>query len=38
MTSENLVTVTEKCTLEESKIMLHKHRIEKLLVVDSQGN
>ncbi|MEX1302144.1 MAG: IMP dehydrogenase [Desulfotignum sp.] len=37
MTSENLVTVTEKCTLEESKIMLHKHRIEKLLVVDSQG-
>jgi IMP dehydrogenase len=37
MTSENLVTVTEKCTLEESKILLHKHRIEKLLVVDSQG-
>jgi IMP dehydrogenase len=37
MTSENLVTVTEKCTLEESKIMLHKHRIEKLLVVDNQG-
>jgi IMP dehydrogenase len=37
MTSENLVTVTEKCTLEESKIMLHKHRIEKLLVVDGQG-
>ena len=37
MTSENLVTVREKCTLEESKVMLHKHRIEKLLVVDSQG-
>jgi IMP dehydrogenase len=37
MTSENLVTVTEKCTLEESKILLHKHRIEKLLVVDGQG-
>lgn len=37
MTSENLVTVPEKCTLEESKIMLHKHRIEKLLVVDKQG-
>ena len=34
MTSENLVTVPEKCTLEESKIMLHKHRIEKLLVVE----
>lgn len=37
MTSENLVTVPEKCTLEESKIMLHKHRIEKLLVVDNSG-
>lgn len=37
MTSENLVTVTEKCTLEESKILLHKHRIEKLLVVDADG-
>ncbi len=37
MTSENLVTVPEKCTLEESKIMLHKHRIEKLLVVDKIG-
>ncbi len=38
MTSENLVTVPEKCSLEESKIMLHRHRIEKLLVVDPQGN
>ncbi|MBU0973289.1 MAG: IMP dehydrogenase [Proteobacteria bacterium] len=37
MTSKNLVTVPEKCTLEESKIMLHKHRIEKLLVVDKEG-
>ncbi len=37
MTSENLVTVREKCTLEESKKVLHKHRIEKLLVVDNQG-
>lgn len=37
MTSENLVTVPERCTLEESKIMLHKHRIEKLLVVDKEG-
>lgn len=35
MTSENLVTVPEKCSLEESKVMLHKHRIEKLLVVDT---
>ncbi len=37
MTSENLVTVPEKCTLEESKAMLHEHRIEKLLVVDKAG-
>jgi len=37
MTTENLVTVPEKCTLEESKIMLHRHRIEKLLVVDKEG-
>jgi IMP dehydrogenase len=37
MTTKNLVTVPEKCTLEESKIMLHRHRIEKLLVVDKQG-
>ncbi len=37
MTHENLVTVPERCTLEESKIMLHKHRIEKLLVVDKEG-
>ncbi len=37
MTSKNLVTVPEKCSLEESKVMLHKHRIEKLLVVDKAG-
>ncbi len=37
MTSKNLVTVPEKCSLEESKVMLHKHRIEKLLVVDNSG-
>ncbi len=37
MTSQNLVTVPEKCSLEESKVMLHKHRIEKLLVVDKEG-
>jgi IMP dehydrogenase len=37
MTHENLVTVPEKCSLEESKLMLHKHRIEKLLVVDRDG-
>ncbi|MBI9076507.1 MAG: IMP dehydrogenase [Desulfatibacillum sp.] len=37
MTKSNLVTVREGITLEESKAMLHKHRIEKLLVVDSAG-
>jgi len=37
MTSENLITVAEGCSLEESKAMLHKHRIEKLLVVDKAG-
>ena len=35
MTRENLITVSEGITLEESKKLLHKHRIEKLLVVDA---
>jgi IMP dehydrogenase len=34
MTKENLVTVSEGIGLEESKKLLHTHRIEKLLVVD----
>lgn len=34
MTKENLVTVTESCDREEAKRLLHKYRIEKLLVVD----
>ncbi len=34
MTSENLVTAPVGITLEESKALLHKYRIEKLLVVD----
>jgi IMP dehydrogenase len=34
MTKKNLVTVSTNITLEESKKLLHKHRIEKLLVVD----
>ncbi|OGP55445.1 MAG: IMP dehydrogenase, partial [Deltaproteobacteria bacterium RBG_13_52_11] len=38
MTKENLVTVPEGTTLEESKEILHKHRIEKLLVVDKEKN
>ena len=37
MTSENLVTVSAGITLEDSKKLLHKHRIEKLLVVDKKG-
>ncbi|KMY65570.1 inosine-5-monophosphate dehydrogenase [Desulfocarbo indianensis] len=37
MTKDHLVTVKEGITLEESKAILHKHRIEKLLVVDDQG-
>ncbi|MCB9944370.1 MAG: IMP dehydrogenase [Geminicoccaceae bacterium] len=34
MTSENLVTVSESVTRAEARHLLHKHRIEKLLVVD----
>jgi len=37
MTKDNLVTVPEGISLEESKKLLHQHRIEKLLVVDAQG-
>lgn len=37
MTKKNLVTVPEGIGLEESKKLLHEHRIEKLLVVDGQG-
>ena len=36
MTKDNLVTVSEGITLEDSKKLLHKHRIEKLLVVDEK--
>ncbi|HUF78517.1 MAG TPA: IMP dehydrogenase, partial [Thermoanaerobaculia bacterium] len=38
MTKENLVTVPEGTTLEDAKAKLHEHRIEKLLVVDGEGN
>ncbi|MBA4391453.1 MAG: IMP dehydrogenase [Syntrophus sp. (in: bacteria)] len=38
MTKENLVTVKEGISLEESKKILHKHKIEKLLVVDKDYN
>ncbi len=37
MTKDNLVTVSEGISLEESKKLLHRHRIEKLLVVDKKG-
>lgn len=37
MTREDLVTVDEKIDIEECKTLLHKHRIEKLLVVDSEN-
>ena len=36
MTKKNLVTVSANISLEESKKLLHKHRIEKLLVVDDE--
>jgi IMP dehydrogenase len=38
MTKDNLITVPEGTTLEESKALLHKNRIEKLLVVDERSN
>ncbi len=37
MTSEDLVTVPPGTGLDEAKLLLHKHRIEKILVVDSDG-
>jgi len=38
MTKEDLVTVPVGTTLEEAQRLLHKHRIEKLLVVDKDQN
>ncbi len=38
MTSENLVTVKEGTNLETAQEILHKHRIEKLLIVDEGFN
>jgi len=38
MTKEDLVTAPVGISLEESKVLLHKKRIEKLLVVDDEGN
>ncbi len=36
MTKDNLITVAVGTTLEEAEQILHRHRIEKLLVVDDQ--
>jgi len=38
MTPQPLVTVPVGTTLDEAKVMLQKHRIEKLLVVDDEGH
>lgn len=38
MTSKNLITAKVGITLAQSKALLHEHRIEKLLVVDDDGN
>jgi IMP dehydrogenase len=38
MTKENLVTAPEGITLDESKVLLHQNRIEKLLVVNDGGD
>jgi IMP dehydrogenase len=38
MTREGLITAPEGTTLARAKEVLHKHRIEKLPVVDEQGN
>jgi IMP dehydrogenase len=38
MTKENLITVPVGTTLEQAREVLHHHRIEKLLVVDSNGD
>lgn len=38
MTHENLITAKEGTTLEEAKTILAKHRIEKLPIIDNNGN
>jgi IMP dehydrogenase len=38
MTKKNLITVPVGTTLEEAELILHEHRVEKLLVVDDQYN
>ena len=38
MTKENLITVSPDTSLEKARKILHKNRIEKLLVIDDQNN
>jgi IMP dehydrogenase len=38
MTKDNLITTPVGTSLEDAKELLHRHRIEKLLVVDRHGN
>ena len=38
MTTENLITAPEGTTLDEAKKILAKHRIEKLPILDGEGN
>jgi IMP dehydrogenase len=38
MTKENLITVPVGTTLDQAEAILHKHRVEKLLVVDDHYN
>jgi len=38
MTKENLITVPVGTTLEDAQAILHRHRVEKLLVVDEHYN
>ena len=38
MTSQNLVTVPVGTQLEDAEAILHRHRVEKLLVVDGENN
>jgi IMP dehydrogenase len=38
MTRDRLVTVPPNTTMEDAKKLLHKHRIEKLPIVDDDGN
>ncbi len=38
MTKDNLITAPVGTTLDTAKTLLHQHRIEKLLIVDEDGN